>query len=177
MRLGAAPGLGGETTSSRHPFKEGSLRSSGHTVRSPRARSKVQTCCLLVPHAENFVTALVPSDTACFASSPGSTSRIAVCTSRLVSVCFLFSLHKRPASLATLSKVSVTKLFMMLIDFFEIVIFGCTCLRTRLMYVLKLLVFGFFRAPPVFTMLFFVAFAAARAMGACECELSANALS
>src|ERR1043165_1797307 len=33
-----------------------------------------------------FVTALVPSDTACLASSPGSRSRTAVCISRLVIV-------------------------------------------------------------------------------------------
>jgi hypothetical protein len=34
------------------------------------------------PIARDFVTALVPSDTACFANSPGNTSRMAVCTSR-----------------------------------------------------------------------------------------------
>jgi hypothetical protein len=38
---------------------------------------------------EYLVTALVPSDTACLASSPGSSRRTAVCTSRLVSVAFL----------------------------------------------------------------------------------------
>ena len=32
----------------------------------------------------NLVTALVPSDTACFASSPGRMSRTAVCTSRIL---------------------------------------------------------------------------------------------
>ena len=35
-----------------------------------------------------FVTALVPSDTACLASSPGSTSRTLVCTSREDRVAF-----------------------------------------------------------------------------------------
>ena len=37
----------------------------------------------------NLVTALVPSDTACLASSPGSTRRTAVWISRLVIVGFL----------------------------------------------------------------------------------------
>lgn len=36
-----------------------------------------------------FVTAFVPSDTACFANSPGNNSRTAVCTSRLEIVDFL----------------------------------------------------------------------------------------
>ena len=36
-----------------------------------------------------LVTALVPSETACLASSPGSKSLTAVCTSRLVMVDFL----------------------------------------------------------------------------------------
>jgi len=41
-------------------------------------------------HAEvNLVTALVPSDTACLASSPGRMSRTAVWISRLVTVGFL----------------------------------------------------------------------------------------
>ena len=40
-----------------------------------------------------LVTALVPSDTACLASSPGSTSRMAVWISRLDRVSFLLYLH------------------------------------------------------------------------------------
>lgn len=43
---------------------------------------------LAAPHLElvYLVTALVPSDTACLASSPGSSRRTAVCTSRDVMV-------------------------------------------------------------------------------------------
>jgi hypothetical protein len=38
---------------------------------------------------ENLVTALVPSLTACLASSPGNINRTAVCISRLLNVAFL----------------------------------------------------------------------------------------
>jgi hypothetical protein len=41
-----------------------------------------------------LVTDFVPSDTACLASSPGSSNRTEVCTSREVRVLFLLYLHK-----------------------------------------------------------------------------------
>ena len=55
---------------------------------------------------ENFVTAFVPSDTACLANSPGNTKRIAVWTSRDVSVWRLFRFTKRCASSEIFSKLS-----------------------------------------------------------------------
>ena len=55
---------------------------------------------------ENFVTAFVPSETACLASSPGNTKRIAVWTSRDVSVWRLFRFTKRCASSEIFSKLS-----------------------------------------------------------------------
>ena len=64
-----------------------------------------------------FVTALVPSLTACFASSPGRRSRTDVWISRDDIVLFFTSLD---ASDATFSKRSLTKEFMMLIAFVEI---------------------------------------------------------
>ena len=58
-----------------------------------------------------FVTAFVPSLTACFASSPGSRRRTEVWISRDDRVLFFTSLE---ASLATFSKRSLTNEFMML---------------------------------------------------------------
>ena len=55
---------------------------------------------------ENFVTAFVPSETACFASSPGKTKRIAVWTSRDVSVWRLLRFTNRCASSEIFSKLS-----------------------------------------------------------------------
>uniref|UniRef100_A0A914V0G3 Secreted protein n=1 Tax=Plectus sambesii TaxID=2011161 RepID=A0A914V0G3_9BILA len=55
-----------------------------------------------------LVTALVPSDTACLASSPGRMSRTAVCTSRLEMVLFLLYWARRDASAAMRSKMSFT---------------------------------------------------------------------
>src|SRR5688500_1533966 len=62
-----------------------------------------------------FVTALVPSETACLASSPGKMRRTAVWISREVIVCRLLYRAKRTASLAICSKISATKEFMMAI--------------------------------------------------------------
>ena len=62
-----------------------------------------------------LVTALVPSETACLASSPGSKSRTAVWISRDEMVFFLFWRESRDASDAIRSKISLTNEFMMLI--------------------------------------------------------------
>src|ERR1700682_92942 len=78
-----------------------------------------------------LVTAFVPSDTACFASSPGNSSLTAVCTSLDDSVDFLLYRARRPASLASRSNMSVMKLFMMLIARLLIPVSGCTCFNTR----------------------------------------------
>ena len=64
-----------------------------------------------------FVTAFVPSLTACFASSPGSRSRTEVWISRDDIVLFLTSLD---ASDAICSNRSLTKEFITLIAFVEI---------------------------------------------------------
>lgn len=78
-----------------------------------------------------LVTALVPSDTACFASSPGNKRRTAVCTSRLVIVERLLYWVSRDASVAILSKTSLTKEFMMLIALLEMPVSGWTCSKSR----------------------------------------------
>ena len=70
-----------------------------------------------------FVTALVPSLTACFASSPGSRSRTEVWISREDIVLFLTSLD---AFESTFSKRSLTKEFMMFIAFVEFPTSGWT---------------------------------------------------
>ena len=76
------------------------------------------------------MTALVPSDTACLASSPGNMSLTAVCTSLLDRVLFLPYLTSLLASRQVLSKISLMKEFMMFIDLFEIPVSGCTCFNT-----------------------------------------------
>ena len=77
-----------------------------------------------------LVTALVPSETACLASSPGRISLTADWTSRDERVLLLLNLTSFEPSVATLSNVSWMKEFMMFMAFFEIPISGCTCLRT-----------------------------------------------
>lgn len=80
-----------------------------------------------------FVTALVPSDTACLASSPGSSSLTAVCTSLLVIVERLLYCARRDASVAILSNRSFTKEFMMLMALLDIPVSGWTFWkRTRI---------------------------------------------
>ena len=69
---------------------------------------------------------LVPSDTACFASSPGSSSLTAVCTSRLVMVERWLYCARRDASVAMRSKRSFTKEFMMLMALLEMPVSGWT---------------------------------------------------
>lgn len=98
-----------------------------------RVKSGIQLMCNHPPfhfgiHFElvYLVTALVPSDTACFASSPGNSRRTAVCTSRLVMVERLLYWVSRDASVAILSKTSLTKEFMMLIALLEIPVSGWT---------------------------------------------------
>ena len=66
-----------------------------------------------------LVTALVPSETACLANSPGSKRRTAVWISRDEMVDFLFWSANLEASEAIRSKISLTKEFMMLIAFAE----------------------------------------------------------
>ena len=77
-----------------------------------------------------LVTALVPSLTACLASSPGRMSLTADWTYRDDRVLLLLNLTSLDPSVAILSKVSWMKEFMMFMAFFEIPMSGCTCLRT-----------------------------------------------
>ena len=77
-----------------------------------------------------FVTALVPSLTACFASSPGRRRRTAVCISRLLMVDFLLYWANREDSPAIRSKMSLTKLFMIVMARLETPVSGWTCFRT-----------------------------------------------
>lgn len=71
-----------------------------------------------------FVTALVPSETACLASSPGRRSLTAVWISRDEMVDFLLYLAKVEASRATRSKMSPTREFMMFMALEEIPVSG-----------------------------------------------------
>lgn len=73
-----------------------------------------------------FVTALVPSDTACLASSPGSSSLTAVCTSLLVMVERLLYWARRDASVAIRSNRSFTKEFIILMARLEMPVSGWT---------------------------------------------------
>jgi hypothetical protein len=79
---------------------------------------------------ENLVTALVPSLTACLASSPGSMRRTAVWISRELSVAFLLYVASFPASEAIRSKMSLMNEFMMDMPVLEIPVSGWTCLST-----------------------------------------------
>lgn len=86
---------------------------------------------VLHAHAEvNFVTALVPSETACFANSPGKINLTAVWISRLVIVGFLLYLASLDASVAIFSKMSLIKEFMIDIDLLETPVSGWTCFKT-----------------------------------------------
>ena len=78
----------------------------------------------------NFVTALVPSETACLASSPGRSRRTAVWISLDDRVDFLLYLDNFDASVASLSKISLMNEFRMDIPLFEMPVLGCTCLST-----------------------------------------------
>ena len=78
----------------------------------------------------NLVTALVPSETACLASSPGKINRTAVWISRDVTVGFLLYRASLAASVAIFSKMSLMNEFMMDIALEEIPVSGCTCFKT-----------------------------------------------
>jgi len=82
----------------------------------------------------NFATALVPSDIACLASSPGKVSRTAVCISRDVSVFVLLIFASLLASVASLSKMSLMNEFMMFMALLDIPVSECTCFRTLKIY-------------------------------------------
>jgi hypothetical protein len=79
---------------------------------------------------ENLVTALVPSETACLASSPGNMRRTAVWISREESVAFLLYVVSLPASSAMRPKISLMNEFIMDMPFLLIPVSGWTCLRT-----------------------------------------------
>ena len=74
-----------------------------------------------------FVTALVPSLTACFANSPGKINRTAVWISRELRVDFLLYEVSLDASDAIHSKISFTNEFMIFIAVPEMPVSGCTC--------------------------------------------------
>jgi len=79
---------------------------------------------------EYLVTALVPSETACFASSPGRIRRTEVWISRDEMVDFLLYAASLEASVATRSKISLTNEFRIDMARLEIPVSGWTCLRT-----------------------------------------------
>ena len=78
----------------------------------------------------NLVTALVPSDTACLANSPGNSNLTAVYTSLDDKVLLLLNLTNLEASKANLSNESFTNEFMIYIAFFEIPTSEWTCFNT-----------------------------------------------
>ena len=78
----------------------------------------------------NLVTALVPSETACLASSPGRMRRTAVWISREVTVGFLLYRAREAVSTAIFSKMSAMKEFRIDMAFEEIPVSGCTCFKT-----------------------------------------------
>ena len=78
----------------------------------------------------NFVTALVPSETACLANSPGKMSLTDVWISLDVTVGFLLYLANFADSIAIFSKMSLMNEFMIDIAFEEIPVSGCTCFKT-----------------------------------------------
>ena len=94
------------------------------------ARAATQTA-VSAYELENLVTALVPSDTACLESSPGSMRRTDVWISRDESVAFLEKRHSLEASRAMRSKMSLMNEFMIDMPFLEMPVSGCTCLSTR----------------------------------------------
>ena len=78
----------------------------------------------------NLPLALTPSAQAWMASSPGKRSLTAVWTSLQLRVAFLFLLAIMLASLAIRWNRSLTKEFIMLIAFEEIVLFGRTSFKS-----------------------------------------------
>ena len=76
------------------------------------------------------MTALVPSDTACLASSPGRSRRTAVWISLEDSVDFLLYLDNLDASVASLSKMSLMNELRIDMPLFEMPVLGWTCFNT-----------------------------------------------
>lgn len=72
----------------------------------------------------NLVTALVPSETACLASSPGRRRRTAVCISLDDKVAFLLYLESFDASVASLSKMSLMNEFRMDMPLLDMPVLG-----------------------------------------------------
>lgn len=99
-------------------------------VKENRDREEKSQALYLVDE-EYLVTALVPSDTACLASSPGRMRRTEVWISREEMVDFLLYAASLLASVATRSKMSLTKEFKMDMARLEIPVSGWTCLRTK----------------------------------------------
>merc|ERR1719432_522614 len=96
---------------------------------APAPRGAADVYFLLVA-ASNLVTALVPSETACLASSPGRMRRTAVWISRDERVPFLLYRTSLPASTAMRSKASLMNEFIIDIALEEMPVSGCTCLST-----------------------------------------------
>ena len=105
-------------------------RSGGRSVCFFPPQPEFSLGFIVVYAEENFVTALVPSDTACLANSPGSIKRTAVWISRDDNVAFLLYVANFPASVAIRSKISLIKEFIMDIPFLEIPVSGWTCFKT-----------------------------------------------
>ena len=82
------------------------------TLRIPQLHLKESAAFFNYFSAENLVTAFVPSDTACFASSPGRASLTALWTSREERVLRPDFLASFPASSHILSKTSLMNEFM-----------------------------------------------------------------
>ena len=80
--------------------------------------------------ASYLVVALVPSETACLASSPGRTRRTAVWISRDWSVVLPEYRQTAVAYAAMRSKRSPMKPVMTSMPLDEMPVSGCTCLRT-----------------------------------------------
>ena len=81
-----------------------------------------------------LVTAFVPSLTACFATSPGRSSRTAVWISRELIVDFLQYFFRRYASIAMRSKMSLTKEFVIPMALVVIPVSWWPCFNTLWMY-------------------------------------------
>ncbi|KAL8152625.1 LOW QUALITY PROTEIN: hypothetical protein V2J09_010385 [Rumex salicifolius] len=96
----------------------------------------------------NLVTAFVPSETACFASSPGKTNRTAVCISLDVIVGFLLYRANLDDSCASFSKISLMKLFIILIALLEIPMVNLFENLEYILYV-SVLFFAFFFFPSI----------------------------
>ncbi len=103
-----------------------------------RKKTNNGTSRLEIQELVNLVTALVPSETACLASSPGKISRTAVWISREVMVGFLLYRASFAASWASFSKMSLMNEFIIPMAFDDIPVSGCTYkMTTRSITVVK----------------------------------------